>query len=1096
MAPWVYWYWMYSAYSAEGITTDLEAMAHAGVAGAYLMPIKGATTPPLLDPPVHQGTPQWWALVRHALQEADRLGLQLAMHACDGFAVAGGPWITPELSMQRITWSEALVTAGAGPTPLPQPPTREGHYRDLRTVALPARATDAPLPRSVVRTDEGLDASFLLDGDPDRELRLEEGGWVELDFGEPVTLRAVRVAPGLRSHQPQRMRVLAGDDVLEPVLRLRPARAGWQDDGADYTHALPPRTARRWRFVHDPDGTEPGTEDLDAAKWAPTCVLRGLRPSARPTVDHVEGKSGAVWRIAPEPASDALTDEDCYPLDDLVDVTRHVDAAGVLHWSPPEGSWRVVRIGHTSTGRRNETAGAAQGLEADKFSVEAAALQFDSWFGQALRTAGDLAGRVLSVFHIDSWECGSQNWSPGFADEFARRRGYDLLPWLPLLAGVPLESVRRAEQVLHDVRRTISDLVVDVFFATMADRAHAAGTAFSSESVAPTMTSDGMAHFRHVDLPAGEFWLRSPTHDKPNDMRDAISAAHVYGRQVVQAEAFTQLRIDWDEHPGTLKALGDLNFALGANRFFYHVFVHNPWTDRAPGMTLDNTGTVFQRDQPWWHLGAPALVGYHRRVQERLQRGVPVTDVAVFTGEEIPSRAVLPERLVPTLPGLVGAERVRAESRRLANTGRPLRRLPKEALHSANVVGTADWVDPLHGYAYDSVNPDALLRLARVADGRLTFPGGASYAVLVVPGAGPTTPVPMLSTAMARRLAELRDAGLTVLLGERPARSPGHEPDAESWARAIDRLWGGPEDPVRESALPWSRPDLRPVGVEPDVLFHPVAEDPVAEDPVAEAPGAEEPLAWNHRRDGAADVYFLSNQAPRRRTLVVSTRGTGRVPVLDDPLAGTAQDAPHWWTAQGRTFVPVTLDVAGSLFLRFERAGTPGDRAAAPHPAPADVVEHDGPWTVTFSPGPHSPTGPVRLDAPGDLSRHPDPRVRHHAGTATYRARLAPGRSPGARLDLGSVAGVARVRVNGVDCGVVWTPPYAVRVGDALRDGENLLEVDVAGTWANRMIHDETLPEPERATWRMAPFRLDGAPLSPAGLLGPVRLLGQQAGPA
>jgi hypothetical protein len=561
-------------------------------------------------------------------------------------------------------------------------------------------------------------------------------------------------------------------------------------------------------------------------------------------------------------------------------------------------------------------------------------------------------------------------------------------------------------------------------------------------------------------------------------MRDAISAAHVYGRQVVQAEAFTQLRIDWDEHPGTLKALGDLNFALGANRFFYHVFVHNPWTGRAPGMTLDNTGTVFQRDQPWWHLGAPALVEYHRRVQERLQRGAAVVDVAVFTGEEIPSRAVLPERLVPTLPGLVGEDRVRAESRRLANTGRPLRRLPEEALHSANVVGTADWVDPLRGYAYDSVNPDALLRLARVTDGRLTFPGGASYAVLVVPGAGPTTPTPVLSTAMARRLAGLREAGLTVLLGERPVRSPGREPDEEAWARAVDRLWGGPQGSLQGATLPWSRPDLRSVGVEPDVLFHSADPGP-----------SEEPLAWTHRRDGAADVYFLSNQAPRRRTLVVSTRGTGRVPVLDDPLAGTVEDAPHWWTADGRTFVRLALDVAGSLFLRFERPGAPAEGTTAPRDTPADKVEHDGPWTVTFSAGPGSPTEPVRLDVLGDLSGHPDPRVRHHAGTATYRTRLAPGRNPGARLDLGSVAGVARVRVNGVVCGVVWTPPYAVEVGGALRDGENHLEVEVAGTWANRMIHDETLPEPERATWRMAPFRLDGASLAPAGLLGPVRLL-------
>lgn len=1090
-APWVYWYWMYSAYSAEGVSADLEAMAHAGVAGAYLMPVKGAQDPPLVDPPVRQGSEEWWGLVRHAMEEAGRLGLQLAMHACDGFAVAGGPWITPELSMQRVTWAERVVEGGTEVGSLPLPPRREGYYRDIRTFAMPAREWDRPLPAPVVRTAAGDDAGFLLDPSAEREVRLDEGGWVELTFPAPVTLRSVRVAPGLRSHQPQRMVVLAGDDELATVARLRPARAGWQDDGHDYTHALPQTTARRWRFVHDPDGTEPGSEDLDAAKWAPTCVLRGLTVSARPVVDQVEGKSGAVWRIAPETPPALLPDAHCYDLDEVVDVSAHLDAQGTLRWTPPPGRWRVVRIGHTSTGKRNETAGGAQGLEADKFSARAARLQFDRWFGRAVRTAGEPARQVLTVFHVDSWECGSQNWSPGFADEFARRRGYDLHPWLPVLAGIPLASARACEQVLHDVRETIAELVVDVFFATMADRAHAAGTAFSSECVAPTMVSDGLAHFREVDLPAGEFWLRSPTHDKPTDMRDAISAARVYGRRVVQAEAFTQLRIDWDEHPGTLKALGDLHYALGANRFFYHVFVHNPWLDRAPGMTLDNTGTVFQRDQPWWSRGAPALVGYHRRVQGHLQRGDAVVDVAVFTGEEVPRRSVLPERLAAVLPGLVGPDRVEEERVRLANEGRPLRRLPQEALHSAHVVGTAEWVDPLRGYAYDSVNPDALLRLARVTGGRVAFPGGASYAVLVVPGPGPMTPTHVMSTRTARRLAELRDAGATVLLGERPVRSPGRE-DPAAWQAAVDALWG---DGDEGRSLPWSRGDLRALGVEPDVLFHRDAR------PGQEAAAGDDgPLAWTHRRDDAGDLYFLSNQAGRTRRLVVSLRGTGRVPELHDPLAGTVRDADGWWTAGGRTFVPLTLAGAGSVVVRLDRAGTPGPAVDPPEdPAEEPDGEHTelrGPWTVSFVSAGRGPAAARELPAPVvlpelvDLATHPDRRVRHHAGTATYRTRFAA--HPDGRtvlLDLGALTGVARVRVNGVPCGTVWTPPLRADVTGALHAGTNTLEVEVAGTWAPRMIGDATLPEQDRVSSRTAPSRLDGLPLPPAGLRGPVRLV-------
>lgn len=128
--PWVYWYWMNAAVSKEGITADLQAMKDAGLEGAYLMPIKGPMAPPLLSPPVTQLTPAWWDDIRFAFREADRLGLKFAFHDCDGFATSGGPWITPELSMQKVVWTRTAVT-GSGPVDvtLPQPETNQGYYR-------------------------------------------------------------------------------------------------------------------------------------------------------------------------------------------------------------------------------------------------------------------------------------------------------------------------------------------------------------------------------------------------------------------------------------------------------------------------------------------------------------------------------------------------------------------------------------------------------------------------------------------------------------------------------------------------------------------------------------------------------------------------------------------------------------------------------------------------------------------------------------------------------------------------------------------------------------------------------------------------------
>ncbi len=203
-------------------------------------------------------------------------------------------------------------------------------------------------------------------------------------------------------------------------------------------------------------------------------------------------------------------------------------------------------------------------MECDKFSTEATTLQFNNWFGKFYtETDAAVAKEVIKVFHVDSWECGSQNWSKNFAAEFKKKRGYDLFPYLLVMTGTPVTDAATSEKVLLDVRKTIAELVNDKFYATLKNLAHKKGVQFSAESIAPTFVSDGLLHYKHADIPMGEFWLNSPTHDKPNDMLDAISGAHIYGKNIVQAEAFTTLRSDWSEHPGSLKALGDRAFAVG-----------------------------------------------------------------------------------------------------------------------------------------------------------------------------------------------------------------------------------------------------------------------------------------------------------------------------------------------------------------------------------------------------------------------------------------------------------------------------------------------------------------------------------------------------
>jgi hypothetical protein len=1107
--PWVFWYWMHAGVSREGITADLEAMKEAGLGGAYLMSIKGVTDPPVYEPPVEQLSPFWWAMVSHALNEADRLGLELAMHASDGFALAGGPWISPEMSMQKLVWKEIHIKGGRQyDDTLPRPQTNEGYYRDVAILAFPVPegadiSTRTVTPR-ITTSKPGVDARFLADENNEKIFRSDKPCWIQYAFDKPFTCRSVKISTRGNNYQAQRLLIKVSDDgeTFRSVGRLESPRHGWQDSDADVTHAIPATTAKYFRFVYNKEGSEPGAEDLDAAKWKPVLRICSIELSGAPRLHHYEGKTAAVWRISPRTTSGQVPDEFCVPVDQIVNITEYYNSNGRLVWNVPDGHWTVLRLGHTSTGHTNVTGGAGRGLECDKFNPEAARIQFDNWFGEAVRVAGpELAGRVLRILHTDSWECGSQNWSPVFRDEFQKRRGYDLLPYLPAMTGVPVQCADISERFLHDVRQTIAELVVDNFFNTMAELAHANGCIFSAECVAPTMTSDGMLHYREVDLPMGEFWFRSPTHDKPNDILDAISGAHIYGKSVIQAEAFTQLRMAWDEHPAMLKVLADRNYALGINRLVYHVFTHNPWLDRKPGMTLDGVGLYFQRDQTWWGPGRE-WTDYIQRCQALFQYGRPVVDIAVFTGEETPRRAILPDRLVPSLPGIFGNEVIESERQRLANKGEPLREMPGGVKHSANMADPGDWIDPLRGYKYDSFNRDALLQYAKVRNGRIVLPGGASYGLLVIPGQRKMSPNSDLMTPeVAVKLLELVKAGATLIINERPIRSPGlnNFPDCDKiLGEVIDELWGkavagqinkSPEEFVirhigkgRVITGPFRGNSFEALGIEPDFI-------------VRDSSGSyAEDIAWTHRTAPGADIYFISNQRNVKRTVNVSLRVAGQLPEIFDPLTGETCYVKSWQFKDVRTELPLQMFPGGSVFIVLSKPTVKKYANEGRNWLEYKTIKSlNGPWQVKFDEDFGGPADTIVFRRLTDWSTHSEPGIKYYSGTATYSQTFNWSNTNNEQyriwLDLGQVANIAEVRVNDIYCGAAWITPHRVEITSALQKGENKLVIEVTNTWANRLTGDRKIPEDERITWTTAPYRLEDQPLLKSGLLGPVTII-------
>ena len=810
-SPWTFWYWMYGCVTDEGIVADLQAMRNAGIAGFYLMPIKDTSDGKQYNGTARQLSPDWWKRIDKVYSTADSLGLQMGIHFSDGFALGGGPWITPEESMQKVVWTDTIISGGKQTLRLKTPKANNDFYEDIALYAYPAIYNDNRKPKASVNFP--YKSSKPCD--------------IIMSYDAPYTLRSVQIITGGNNYQAHRFKVYASDNGIDYrfIREISPARQGWQNTDAHATYAIPATTARYFKFHWTPEGSDPGSEDMDAAKWKPNLKIGNIIMGSEPIIDGYEGKSGVVWRVS---KSFDIADEECVPSEKILNLTTRLSQNGEITITLPKGRWHLLRMGHTSTGHTNATGGGARGLECDKFSRNAINKQLNNWFVAIYKHApADVAQRVLTRLHVDSWECGSQNWSDNFAQEFKSRRGYDLTSWLPLYAGIPINSSAKSETVLRDIRQTIAELINDIFFDEMEKGAKQYGVKLSCECVAPTMVSDGLLHYNHADYPMGEFWLNSPTHDKPNDMLDAISGAHIYGKNIIQAEGFTEIRGTWDEHPGMLKPLLDRNYCLGINNIVYHVNTHNPWLDKAPGMTLDGIGTFFQRDNTWWKE-MPAFNSYIQRCQALLQYGYPVVDIAVYTGDETPRRSILPERLVTSLPGLFGQEAIEKEEKRLANVGQPLEVSPVGVTHTANMTKADTWTNPLRGYQYDSFNRDALNN-SHIEKGVLVTANGMKYNTLVIPQARKMNPNRIVTCW--NLIDSLENSGLKV---------------------------------IRET---WKQEDLSSLGISRDAVL-------------------PDGIAFTHRKAKDADIYFLSNQSNIDKTFPLQFRDKREYCYLADAVTG------------------------------------------------------------------------------------------------------------------------------------------------------------------------------------------------------------------
>ncbi|MDP2915790.1 MAG: glycosyl hydrolase, partial [Candidatus Aminicenantes bacterium] len=447
--------------------------------------------------------------------------------------------------------------------------------------------------------------------------------------------------------------------------------------------------------------------------------------------------------------------------------------------------------------------------------------------------------------------------------------------------------------------------------------------------------------------------------------------------------------------------------------------------------------------------------------------------------------------------------------------------------------------------------PETLREAAAVKDGRIVFPDGMSYRVLVLPERETMTP------ALLRKVRDLVAAGATVV-GPRPRKSPGLSgfPACDIEVKSLaEALWGDCDgERVTEHAygkgrVVWVRGTktgaVLSVAVAPgstpsdkttwDVGAPPLSEPEQYGDFAVVAGVLERmsvppdfasdvPLRYTHRRDGETEIYFVANPEARPVEAKATLRVSGKQPELWDAVTGEKRPLSQFTMKDGLTSVALRFEPHQSFFLIFRKpAGTTTSPARPNFSALAEASVLSGPWGVSFDPkwgGPQK----ITMDNLDDWSRRPEPGIKYYSGTASYRktfdlpeSAAALGKTPlkGARfwLDLGTVKNIARVRLNGHELGIVWCDPWRVDVTSALQPANNVLEIQVANLWPNRLIGDEQEPadaeygkggnlvrwpvwltkgEPRPSTSRLTfttwkHFTKD-SPLLPSGLIGPISI--------
>ena len=1023
--------------SKEGITADLEAIATAGFSGIQLFHGQFGGAWPGVEPQITCLSPLWDDAIEHVGKECQRLGLNFTMQNCPGWAMSGGPWIKPSNAMRHLVSSrtdisnEDIINLNL---PIPQPsnePWRD--YRDIKVLAFQTPEDDndeSLIPTNISSNfkDSSFEKIFVEKLDNPIVLSpttSDKPHWIEVSFSDASPVRTI-VFPSVQSFNHSwcydpgvsvKVEAVMADGSLVKILKADMPQSNWQDNmpislacdeiNGTNTYRISIVNAHEMRLnsLHLLTAARKNNWESEAG-WTLRSIVRGN--------EH------------PKQSKEAFIDPNT-----VKDISSKMDSNGELNWKAPSGKWTILRIGHVNTGRKNGPAPpAGTGWESNKLSESGPNAQFGGYIGKLTSGKGPIQGLLNGVL-MDSWECETQTWTEDMEFQFNRINNYELDDWLPAIFGYVIKDHETTTKFLRDWKVTISDLYTNKFYGQMANLAHKNGQFITFETAAgDVFPGDILEYFKYADIPMCEFWQHPDNsfvgsiNFKP--IEPTVSAARLYGKTRVAAEAFTSFSVSWNEHLSLFKETANLNLVKGVTHLVFHTYTHNPRTDfLPPGSSFGSIeiGSPFLRGQTWWKY-MPEFTNYLARSSYLLERGKPVSDVLWYLGDEINHK---PDQ----------------------NNDFPI------------------------GFKYDYFNPDILLNRLTVKNGLIETPEGIQYTVLYLPDTHRMLPRTL------EKLLELVKEGATII-GEAPdylATLSNSDEAQKLFDKYVSQLWGEASKPgIRKvgkgkvvSGIEISQA-LELLKIEPDVI------------------GGNE--MWLHRKTDQADWYYVCAPKGKGFKKSLSFRNKGNVEIWDPLTGNIQPIVSTQTENRTEVLLDLPQAGSCFIVFRKTNKKIEEKYLDNSLEKPQQEIALQKPWTLNFPVGWGTPSSIKvnELKAWKDLNLNSEAKAFSGTGiyTTTFDVENIKKDSQFV-LDLGQVEMIADVWLNGKSIQTLWSLPYKVDLTEDVRSGENDLVIKVTNSWFNRLVFDANQTEDQRKTWTIKGPSKD-EPLKDSGLIGPVKL--------